>query len=86
MKTNGQRPRILLLPIARLGLALITFAWLASTPARAQLTIEIVGGGGDQIPITVLPLSSEDKFQQRISEVVAADLSRSGRFWKTSNK
>jgi len=53
---------------------------LSAATARAQLTIEIVGGGGDQIPITVLPLSSEDKFQQRISEVVAADLSRSGRF------
>src|SRR6476661_1014075 len=61
----------------RIAVALLC---LSAATARAQLTIEIVGGGGDQIPITVLPLSSEDKFQQRISEVVAADLSRSGRF------
>src|SRR6185295_6548943 len=61
----------------RIAVALLC---LSAATARAQLTIEIVGGGGDQIPITVLPLNSEEKFQQRISEVVAADLSRSGRF------
>jgi TolB protein len=53
---------------------------LSAATARAQLTIEIIGGGADQIPITVLPLAQEDKFQQRISEVISADLSRSGRF------
>jgi TolB protein len=53
---------------------------LSSATARAQLTIEIIGGGADQIPITVLPLAAEDKFQQRISQIVAADLARSGRF------
>jgi TolB protein len=53
---------------------------LSAATARAQLTIEIIGGGSDQIPITVLPLAAEDKFQQRISEVISADLSRSGRF------
>jgi TolB protein len=66
----------------------ITGAWriivcvlcLSAATARAQLTIEIIGGGSDQIPITVLPLALEDKFQQRISEVVSADLARSGRF------
>ncbi len=29
---------------------------LCAATARAQLTIEIIGGGADQIPITVLPL------------------------------
>ena len=53
---------------------------LSATTARAQLTIEIIGGGGEQIPITVLPLAAEEKYQQRISEIVAADLARSGRF------
>jgi len=48
--------------------------------ARAQLTIEVIGGGADQIPITVLPLADEEKFQQRISQIVSADLARSGRF------
>jgi TolB protein len=53
---------------------------LCSATARAQLTIEIIGGGGDQIPITVLPLADEEKFQHRISQIVSADLARSGRF------
>jgi TolB protein len=53
---------------------------LFSTTARAQLTIEVIGGGADQVPITVLPLADEEKFQQRISQIVSADLVRSGRF------
>ncbi len=53
---------------------------LTATTGRAQLTIEIIGGGADQIPITVLPLADEEKFQQRISQIIAADLARSGRF------
>jgi len=53
---------------------------LCAATTRAQLTIEIIGGGADQIPITVLPLADEEKFQQRISQIVSADLVRSGRF------
>ena len=53
---------------------------LGTATAHAQLTIEIIGAGADQIPITVLPFSSEEKYQQRISEIVSADLTRSGRF------
>jgi TolB protein len=53
---------------------------LSTATARAQLSIEIIGGGSDQIPITVLPLADEEKFQQRISQIVSADLARSGRF------
>jgi TolB protein len=53
---------------------------LSAATTRAQLTIEVIGGGADQIPITVLPLADEEKFQQRISQIIAADLARSGRF------
>ena len=52
----------------------------AATPAAAQLTIEIVGGGTDQIPITIVPFGTEDRFAQHVSEIVSADLNRSGRF------
>jgi TolB protein len=48
--------------------------------ARAQLSIEIIGGGAQQIPITVLPFGDEDRFTQRVSQVVSADLARSGMF------
>jgi TolB protein len=64
----------------RWHLAACVLLCLSTATARAQLTIEIIGGGGDQIPITVLPLADEEKFQQRISQIVSADLARSGRF------
>ena len=67
----GRRRALTALGLACLG---------AATPAAAQLTIEIVGGGADQIPITILPFGAEDKLPQHLSEIVSADLSRSGRF------
>ncbi len=54
---------------------------LASGSVRAQpLTIEIIGGGANQIPITVVPFAGEDRFTQRMSQIVSADLQRSGLF------
>ena len=49
-------------------------------PARAQLTIEIIGGGANQIPIAVLPFAGETALPQSITEIVEQDLTRSGRF------
>ena len=51
-----------------------------ATGALAQLTIEIVGGGADQIPSTVVPFGTEERLPQKVSEVIGADLARSGRF------
>ena len=48
--------------------------------ARAQLTIDITTTGGRQIPIAVMPLSGEPGQPQSVSEVVAADLARTGLF------
>ncbi len=48
--------------------------------ASAQLTIEIIGGGANQIPVTILPFAGEERFVQRPSQIVAADLQRSGMF------
>ena len=54
---------------------------LASGSVRAQpLTIEIIGGGANQIPITVLPFAGEERFTQRIAQIISADLQRSGLF------
>jgi TolB protein len=56
-------------------------AWLfVSGAAQAQLTIEIIGGGANQIPIAVLPFAGESALPQSITEIVEQDLSRSGRF------
>src|SRR6186713_797939 len=48
--------------------------------ARAQLTIEIVGGAGTAIPIAIVPFDGEGGFPLGISGIVAADLERSGLF------
>jgi TolB protein len=56
--------------------ALVLFA----DAARAQLTIEIIGGGANQIPIAVLAFAGESVLPQGISDIVEQDLSRSGRF------
>src|SRR5258705_2158513 len=58
------------------------FAVLAffSGASRAELTLGLIGGGANQIPIAVLPFAGESALPQSITEVVEQDLSRSGRF------
>ncbi len=53
---------------------------LVALAARAQLTIDITTSGGRQIPIAVMPLSGEGSQPQSVSEVVGADLARTGLF------
>ena len=53
---------------------------LVAGTARAQLTIEIIGGGANQIPLAVLPFVGENVLPQSITEIVEQDLTRSGRF------
>jgi TolB protein len=69
--------------IARLARSLVlfaVFALAASAPARAQLTIEIVGGAGTTIPISIVGFEGESSFPLGISGIVGADLARSGLF------
>jgi TolB protein len=58
--------------------------WLAlmllAAAARAQLTIDITTSGGRQIPIAVMPMAGEARQPQSVSEVVGADLARTGLF------
>jgi len=68
-------------PISLITLFLITvLTFSGAQPSLAQLTIDVVGGGASQIPITVLPFGNENKHEQLISEIVSADLRRSGLF------
>ena len=53
---------------------------LICTTAQAELSIEITGGGANQIPIGVLRFAGEEALPQSISDIVEADLRRSGRF------
>ncbi len=69
----------------RLILAALAFMVLAVAPASAQLTIEIVGGGGTTIPIAIVPFENESTWPLGISGIVAADLQRSGLFRQVSD-
>jgi len=54
--------------------------FLFCSGALAQLSIEITGGGGNRIPIAVLPFTGEGAVPPGISGIVRADLERSGLF------
>ena len=58
----------------------LAFLLLPLTAARAQLTIEIVGGAGTAIPIAIVPFDNESNYPLGITGIVGADLSRSGLF------
>ncbi len=57
---------------------LATGAWLAVPPALAQFRVEISGVGATQIPLAAAPFRDEAASGVAISEVVRADLERSG--------
>jgi TolB protein len=61
-------------------LLLVGVSLFVDFAAHAQLTIEIPTSAGRQIPIAVMPMAGESRQPQAVSEVVAADLSRSGLF------
>lgn len=56
--------------------------WLAPSPARAVLTIEITQSADAGIPIAVVPFGWEGKNKPAhdVSQIVGLDLARSGRF------
>jgi TolB protein len=57
-----------------------SFALLLASAAVAQLTIEIIGGGGTTVPIAIVPFAGEANYPYPLTEIVAADLNRSGLF------
>jgi TolB protein len=56
------------------------FLLILALPVRAALDIEITGAGEHQIPISIVPFAGESAVSQKISEVIANDLKRSGLF------
>src|SRR5262245_7605991 len=65
---------------AALVFALAVLPQLFFPRAHAALTIEIIGSGGSQFPIAILPFRAEEGLAQKITPVVASDLTRSGLF------
>jgi TolB protein len=58
--------------------ALLMLAHTSS--ASAALSIEIIGAGEHQIPVSIVSFGGDEKLGQAISEVVSGDLLRSGLF------
>ena len=65
---------------ARACALLAVAASLLAPAAHAQLTIDITTSGARQLPIAVLPMAGESAQPQSVSEVVGADLQRTGLF------
>ena len=61
-------------------IVLAVFALFGALAAHAQLTIDITTSGAREIPIAVLPMAGEAGQPQSVSQVVGADLSRTGLF------
>jgi len=59
---------------------LFLIAALTSTVAHAALEIEISGGSAQQIPIAIVPFGQATANQDKIADIIAADLRRSGLF------
>ena len=53
---------------------------IAAAPARGQLSIEITGAGAQRLPIAVAPFAGEAALAPGITNIVRADLERSGLF------
>ncbi|NQW65612.1 MAG: hypothetical protein HQ455_00225, partial [Burkholderiales bacterium] len=56
----------------------IVLALGVAFPVQAQFRVEISGVGITQIPIAVAGFRGEDNSPQKITQIVAADLERSG--------
>src|ERR1700688_5070195 len=61
-------------------LALLALVLGVVGTARAQLTIEIIGGGATTVPIAIVPFAGEANYPYPLTEIVGADLARSGLF------
>lgn len=53
---------------------------LVSLPSSAQFRVEVSGVGLTQVPISIAPFKGQTASTQKISEIVQADLERSGQF------
>lgn len=62
------------------AVTLIGFAAAVATSAHAQLRIDISGVGASQIPIAIAGFSNEEVAPAQVTEIIKADLARSGYF------
>jgi len=67
-------------PLRFFSLLIAAASVMLASGAQAQLTIEIIGGGGTTIPIAIVPFAGEANYPYPLTEIVTADLNRSGLF------
>jgi TolB protein len=72
-------------PLSLRGLGLIASSvfvscFLASFPARAELTVEITGAGANRIPIAIVDFSGDPASARAVTSVARSDLEHSGLF------
>ena len=60
--------------------ALLGLVFGVANVARAEFKVEISGVGITQIPIGISDFKGADSAPQRITQIIAADLDRSGQF------
>ncbi len=65
-----------MIKIVFFGLLMLAHSAIAS----AALSIEIIGAGEHQIPVSLVPLGGDEKLGQAINDVVTGDLLRTGLF------
>jgi TolB protein len=63
-----------------LAVSLLCVGFLLATPARAQFKVDVSGVGLTQVPISAVAFRGQVNSGQPISEIVLADLERSGQF------
>lgn len=56
------------------------FLFFLASPGWAQFRIEVTGVGLTQVPVVIAPFKGQEGLPQKISEIVQADLERSGQF------
>jgi TolB protein len=61
-------------------LLIVAVLSLAALPAKALMTIEIIGGASNKIPIAILPFTTQQADLLNPGDVVTSDLGRSGYF------
>lgn len=67
--------------LLRAFLSVVGILFLAHAPvANAELSIEIIGAGENQVPVAIVPFGGDAKLAQAIKYVIVGDLQRSGLF------
>ena len=72
--------RLLRRVLEALAIGLLCFGFLAATPALAQFKVDVSGVGLTQVPISLIAFRGQAVSGQPISDIVLADLERSGQF------